>query len=51
MKEKCVTFCFVKLNAKISPNLSEEGWRFCGEIRSLLSNLLTLFPAEAVAIK
>ena len=24
MKEKCVTFCFIKLNAKVSPKLSGE---------------------------
>ena len=25
MKEKCVTFCFVKLNAKVFPKSSGEG--------------------------
>ena len=37
MKEKYVTFCFVKLNAKISPKSSGEGWIFCAEVKSLLS--------------
>ena len=25
MKEQCVTFCFIKLNAKVSPKSSGEG--------------------------
>ena len=25
MKEKCVKFCFIKLNAKVSPESSKEG--------------------------
>ena len=40
MKEKWVTFCFIKLNANISPENSREGWLFCTEVRSLLSNLI-----------
>ena len=53
MKEKCDTFSFIKLNAKVSPKSFGEGWLFCAEVRSLLSKLIlfTLFPAEAVAMK
>ena len=40
MKEKWVTFCFIKLNAKASPKSSGEGWLFCTENRSLLSKLI-----------
>ena len=25
MKEKCITFCFIKFNAKVSPKSSVEG--------------------------
>ena len=32
MKEKEVTFCFIELNAKVSPKLSGEGWFFCAEV-------------------
>ena len=28
MKEKCVTFCFIKLNAKVSSKSSGEGLTF-----------------------
>ena len=35
MKEKCVAFCFIKLNAKTSGKLSEEGWPFCAAFRPL----------------
>ena len=40
MKEEYVTFCFIKLNAKVSPKLSVERWLFCAEVRSLLSKLI-----------
>ena len=40
MKEKCVAFCFIKLNTKVSPKSSREGWMFCAEVRSLLSKLI-----------
>ena len=55
MKEKSVTFCFLKLNAKEKANFSKitgggeggggggggGGWgRFCGEFWSLLSKLM-----------
>ena len=40
MKEKCVTFCFIKFNGKIAPKSSVEGWLFRAEVRSLLSKLI-----------
>ena len=40
MKEKYVSFFFIKLNAKVSPKSSGEGWHFCSEVRSLVSKLL-----------
>ena len=40
MKEKCVIFCFLKLNAKIYPKSSMKVWLFCTEVRSLLSKLI-----------
>ena len=41
MKEKCVTFCFTKLNAnRFLQNHRGEGWRFCAEVRSLLPKLI-----------
>ena len=43
MKEKSVTFCFLKLKAKEKANFSKiigEGWLFCGKFRSLLSKLM-----------
>ena len=39
VKEKCVTFCFIKSNTKVFPKSSGEGLRFCLEVRSLLSKL------------
>ena len=40
MKEKCVTFCFIKLNAKASPKSSGEVWFFCAEVRSLFLKVI-----------
>ena len=40
MKEKWVTFCFIKSNAKVSLKLSGEGWLSCAEVRSLLPKLV-----------
>ena len=52
MKEKCVTFCFIKLKAKKSPKSSGQGWFFCGSYVSWkLMFTLTLSPAETVAMK
>ena len=40
MKEKCVTFCFITLNAKISQKSLVEGWVFFAEVRSLPSKFI-----------
>ena len=40
MKEQCVTFCFIKLDAKVSPISSGKEWLFCAELSSLLSKLI-----------
>ena len=39
MKEKCFTFCFIKLDAKVSPKPSGEGWHFGAKVRCFLSKL------------
>ena len=48
IKEKCVTFCFIKLNKNVSSKSSGEGWLLCAEVKSLLQGqyLLTLFSAN-----
>ena len=46
MKEKWVTFCFIKLNAKASPKSSGEEWLFFIEVRSLLSKLILTHVAS-----
>ena len=53
MKEKCVTFCFIKLHAKVSPKSSGEGDFSVQKLGLFFQSqyLLTLFPAEAVTIK
>ena len=55
MKEKYVIFCFIKLNAKISPKYSVEAWLFCPEVYvssfKVYIYLFTLFPAETAAMK
>ena len=43
MKEKSVTFCFLKLKPKEKPNFFKiigRGWLFCGKFWSLLSKLM-----------
>ena len=40
MKEKCVTFCFITLNAKISQKSLVEWWVFFAEVRSLPSKFI-----------
>ena len=47
MKEKCVTFCFVKLNAKVSPKSSGGGGLVCAEVRSLLLKLIFTHPVSS----
>ena len=52
MKEKCVTFCFIKLNAKIPPKSLGEG-DFSVQTLGLFFQsyyLFRLFPAEVVAM-
>ena len=47
MKEKSVSFCFLKLKGKkrqMAPKSLGGGWLFCGEFRSQL-------PAEAAAME
>ena len=49
MKEKSVTFCFLKSKAKEKGNFSKiigEGGLFCGEFRSLLSKLMFTHSAS-----
>ena len=46
MKEKCLTFCFIELKAKVSPKWSGEGGLFCAEVRSLLSKLIFTFSVS-----
>ena len=44
MKENCVKFCFIKLNAKVSPKSSGEGWLFCtgNQASSFKVNICTI---------
>ena len=40
MKEKCVTFCFIELNGKVSSKSSKKGPFFCKEVQSVYSKLI-----------
>ena len=39
-KEKYIKFCFIKLNANVSPKSLAEGGLLCGKFRSFLSKLI-----------
>ena len=50
MKEKSVTFCFLKLETKEEaniPKIIKERGNFCGEFRSALSKLMFTHSASS----